>query len=76
MKNNLFSLCVLAAVAILAAAGCVRIKSDPVNVRVEPIHITVDVNVKVDRELDSFFGDLDAKPAPPKAPDAKPDGKG
>ena len=35
------------------SSGCVRVK-------VDPIHITMDVNVKMDRELDSFFGDLDA----------------
>lgn len=28
-------------------------------VEVKPIHITIDVNVKVDRALDDFFGDLD-----------------
>jgi hypothetical protein len=28
---------------------------------VKPIHITVDVNVKVERALDDFFGDLDKK---------------
>ena len=26
---------------------------------VEPIHITIDINVKIDKELDDFFGDLD-----------------
>ena len=29
---------------------------------VKPIHITIDVNIKVDRALDDFFGDLDASP--------------
>ena len=41
-------------------------------VEIKPIHITIDVNIKVDRALDDFFGDLDAaaganstvKPAP------------
>ena len=42
-------------------------------VEVKPIHITIDVNIKVDRALDDFFGDLDSaagangavvKPAP------------
>ena len=28
-------------------------------VEVKPIHITIDVNVKVDRALDDFFGDID-----------------
>lgn len=33
----------------------------PVETRhvVEPIHITIDINVKIDKELDDFFGDLD-----------------
>ena len=38
--------------------GCIRVKTDPI--RVEPIHITMDVNVRISRELDNFFGDLDA----------------
>lgn len=28
-------------------------------VEVKPIHITIDVNVKVDKALDDFFGDID-----------------
>ena len=46
-------------------AGCIHLKVDPVEV-----HATLDVNVKVDRALDDFFGDLDkksstfSKPAP------------
>lgn len=30
-------------------------------IKVEPIHITIDVNIRVDRALDNFFGDLDKK---------------
>lgn len=41
---------------LLAGAGCVQVD-------VKPIHITVDVNVKVDKALDDFFGDLDSKSA-------------
>jgi hypothetical protein len=37
-------------------AGCIHVKLDPVKV-----HATVDVNVKVDRALDEFFGDIDKK---------------
>lgn len=29
-------------------------------VEIKPIHITIDINVKVDRALDDFFGDIDA----------------
>ncbi|MGD8702638.1 MAG: YnbE family lipoprotein [Desulfosarcina sp.] len=28
-------------------------------VEIKPIHITIDVNVKVDRALDDFFSDID-----------------
>jgi hypothetical protein len=28
-------------------------------VEVKPIHITIDVNIRVDRALDDFFGDID-----------------
>ena len=28
-------------------------------VQVEPMHITIQINVKVDKALDDFFGDLD-----------------
>jgi hypothetical protein len=28
-------------------------------VEIKPIHITIDVNVKVDRALDDFFGEID-----------------
>lgn len=36
--------------------GCVY-----TTVEVKPIHITVDVNVRVEKALDDFFGDLDRK---------------
>lgn len=48
----------LLALIITTWSGCIRIKSDPI--RVEPIHITMDINLKVQRELDKFFSDLDA----------------
>jgi hypothetical protein len=47
-----------AAIAIVAwLAGCTqhKIQVDPVEVEVKPIHITMDINVKIDRELDDFF---------------------
>lgn len=53
-----------------ATAGCVHVTTDPIEVK--PIHITVDVNVKVDKALDDFFGDLDQKSSTLTAPVAKP----
>jgi Skp family chaperone for outer membrane proteins len=54
----------LLAALVLAVAGCAtqhRVEVAPVEVK--PIHITIDVNIKVDRALDDFFGDLDQKAA-------------
>ena len=45
----------------LALAGCSTSHEVEVKpVEIKPIHITIDVNVKVDRALDDFFGDIDA----------------
>jgi hypothetical protein len=41
-----------------AFAGCLSIKTHHT---VDPIQINVDVNVKVDKALNDFFGDLDKK---------------
>ena len=54
------TLILLGALLILAAAGCTQHKVEVAPVEVKPIHITIDVNVKVDRALDDFFGEIDA----------------
>jgi len=41
----------------LLSPGCFTLKTEH---EVKPIQITVDVNLKVQRELDDLFGDLDA----------------
>ena len=48
------------ALAVLIAAGCTQHTVNVAPVEVKPIHITIDVNVKVDRALDDYFGDIDA----------------
>ncbi len=42
-------------VGLAAWLGCTehRVKVEPIEVK--PIHVTMDVNIKVDRELDRFF---------------------
>ena len=47
--------------APLCLGGCLNVKTAPIEVK--PIHITVDVNVRVEKALDDFFGDLDKKSA-------------
>lgn len=50
----------LAGLFALSLAGCTRHEVEVKPVEIKPIHITIDVNIKVDRALDDFFGDLDA----------------
>lgn len=53
-------LILLAAAALFLSWGCTQHKVEVAPVEVKPIHITIDVNVKVDRALDDFFSDVDA----------------
>lgn len=49
----------------MAALGCTkhevetRSQVEVAPVEVKPIHITIDVNIRVDRALDDFFSDID-----------------
>jgi hypothetical protein len=50
---------------LIMMAGCTQHKVETKSqvevapVEVKPIHITIDVNIKVDRALDDFFSDID-----------------
>lgn len=52
---------------VALAGGCITVKLQPVEA-----HITVDVNVKVDKALNDFFGDLDQKSASLSTTPVKP----
>lgn len=56
----------LLTLSLFAGAGCTY------TVKVEPIHLTVDVNIKIDRALDDFFaqpaGAAPVNAAPTPAP--------
>lgn len=54
-------LSVLTSLLCLLAAGCTSHEVEVKPVEIKPIHITIDINVKVDRALDDFFGDIDKK---------------
>ena len=46
--------------AIIGMSACqVRHDVDIAPMEIKPIHITLDINVKVDKALDNFFEDLD-----------------
>ena len=56
-RNSLIYSFLLTTVVILSACTKHEIEVKPVEIK--PIHITIDINVKVDRALDDFFSDLD-----------------
>lgn len=49
----------LAVFLVLVSQSCTQHKVEVAPVEIKPIHITIDVNVKVDKALDDFFGDVD-----------------
>ncbi len=61
----------MAIALLLVGVGCqTQHKVETVHkVEVAPMHITIDVNVKVDKALDDFFGDLDAAEDQLQAPE-------
>ena len=47
---------IMLAAAAVCAAGCIQVKTES---EIKPIHITMDVNLKVDKDLDKAFADED-----------------
>ena len=62
MKKILGTLSIL---LLLVTFGCTkhevetRSKVELAPVEIKPIHITIDVNIRVDKALDDFFSDID-----------------
>ncbi|MFC1843600.1 hypothetical protein ACFLZ5_02280 [Thermodesulfobacteriota bacterium] len=56
---------ILSVLLLLMLLGCTkhevetRSQVEVAPVEIKPIHITIDVNIKVDRALDDFFSDID-----------------
>lgn len=59
MQRQLSLLLSATALLLATTSACTRHEVDVKPVEIKPIHITIDVNVKVDRALDDFFGALD-----------------
>ena len=47
-------LALAATAALCIAGGCIQVKTES---EIKPIHITMDVNLKVDKDLDKAFAD-------------------
>ncbi|HPA14558.1 MAG TPA: hypothetical protein PKV75_04705 [Desulfobacterales bacterium] len=58
MLKNLSLLFGAALIVILQACNS-RHEVQVAPVEIKPIHITIDVNVRVERALEDFFGDID-----------------
>jgi hypothetical protein len=41
---------------VLLATACIKLKHE---MTIQPVHITVDVTIKIDRELENYFADID-----------------
>ena len=54
------ALILLATFISIVSYGCTQHKVEVAPVEIKPIHITIDVNVKVDKALDDFFSDVDS----------------
>jgi hypothetical protein len=60
MKKPMVLIALAAAVMFLGSGCRSRYQVETVHkIEVAPMHITIDVNVRVDKALDDFFGDLD-----------------
>jgi hypothetical protein len=58
--RKLFSGFILLTGSLFLAGACsTRHSIEVAPVEVKPIHITIDVNLKIDRALDDFFSDID-----------------
>ncbi len=56
--GKFIALSMMAFSMVLLNIGCARLETKHV-IEVKPMHITIDVNLKVDKELDNFFDDID-----------------
>ena len=52
----------LAAAAVLlgfGASACIKTESEIKPIEIKPVHITLDINIRIEKALDDFFADLD-----------------
>ena len=43
----------------LVAVSCIRTESEIKPIEIKPIQITLNINVRIEKELDDFFSDID-----------------
>lgn len=55
--RNIYTLSIILVGSFIFSAAC-QIKHEVAPLEVKPIHITIDVNVQIKKELDDFFDDV------------------
>ena len=62
MKSFLPLLAAAAVLLGLGASPCIRTQNevDVKPIEIKPVHITLDINIRIEKALDDFFGELDA----------------
>ena len=62
MKTFLPILVAAAVLLGIGASSCIRTQNevDVKPIEIKPVHITLDINIRIEKALDDFFGDLDA----------------
>ena len=56
---------------MVGGVSCIRMKHE---MTIQPVHVTVEIRVKIDKALDEFFGDLDEKQYEEKEESSKANG--
>jgi len=62
--KNIFGIVLIFVISVLTQGCYTEHKVDTthkVELEVKPMHITIDINVKVDKALDDFFDDIDSQ---------------
>ncbi len=55
MKNFL-PFFLIANLVLISLSSCIKLKHD---MTIQPVHVTVEIRLKIDKELEDFFGDID-----------------
>ena len=55
MKNMVLIFSVIG-LYMVSFFGCIKVKHE---MTIQTIHVTVEIKLKIDRELEDFFGDID-----------------
>lgn len=69
MKNIVLIFSVIG-LFLVSFFGCIKVKHE---MTIQPIHVTVEIRLKIDQDLENFFGDID-KPSV-SSEDKKSEGK-